>query len=458
MEMSDNISVLRKVRFEKDTFHINDIILKAISRVHRATPPSTCVTTYPHIQVSSQTFSLILDGFLRYTNIFNTKENLLEIYEASFLLEILPLKTQCESAIRYKNLEEIYVELFFKHCEHVMFPSGSDFSICDTSMKQIVASADKVATTQVFSSLSEDQIKQLRRRIFQDKDLDHAIKAMALSTLSLGWLQNPARLKTLFPEHWCSENEFEQEDLTHLLDGLFASIKSDFANDQNTNISSESVRDRTQSKAEPTQSGVASTPCGAGSKAPGPLSCAEGPADCLLCAAMARWSTLKASTSQLQQNTPNINCSDSNVIYLVECRRCPAKYVGKSTDTLSLSFLQHVDDIENYRVKSVLGEHFNTADHVGVEDVCLRVLEVVGQVSLMEQRHSWWTWRLGSHCSEFGLNIRVPNPPPGVDDAKCKDGVVHGQCRWKWEYHRGTAESKFMFTFKDFQGAHLSTS
>ena len=70
------------------------------------------------------------------------------------------------------------------------------------------------------------------------------------------------------------------------------------------------------------------------------------------------------------------NCKTSNVIYLIECRRCKKKYEGKTQNLLHIHLNVHCSGIKNKRTEKILAAHFNT-----MRDLTILVIETVILVS-----------------------------------------------------------------------------
>ena len=126
----------------------------------------------------------------------------------------------------------------------------------------------------------------------------------------------------------------------------------------------------------------------------------------------------------LPKTNINIKCSDKYVIYLIGCNSCPAIYVGKTETDLNTRFTTHRTRIRD-KAQGAIYEHFNLPDHNGLDDVWIQGIDKVvthdenGQAKLtkkesdaeLAKKESYWIWRLGSHCTEYGLNINVDSPP-----------------------------------------------
>ena len=73
----------------------------------------------------------------------------------------------------------------------------------------------------------------------------------------------------------------------------------------------------------------------------------------------------------------NISCRSSNLIYAITCQRCGLQYVGQTRLRLRDRFAGHFGDIENSRQEKSISRHFSDANHLGVDDMIITVLEFI---------------------------------------------------------------------------------
>ena len=66
--------------------------------------------------------------------------------------------------------------------------------------------------------------------------------------------------------------------------------------------------------------------------------------------------------------TGKLDCNSTNIVYLIECKKCEEQYVGETSKPLKTRLNNHVSDINGYKGTSI-AEHFNQLDHNGVEDL-----------------------------------------------------------------------------------------
>ena len=102
------------------------------------------------------------------------------------------------------------------------------------------------------------------------------------------------------------------------------------------------------------------------------------------------------ATNQTFQIAENIGCKDKNVIYIVECTKCPCKpqYVGKTSRCLMDRGRQHISTIEKIDFEgSTSGKmyrHFTSNNH-GSRDMHIYAIEIVhGDLTTLSVREQFW--------------------------------------------------------------------
>ena len=69
----------------------------------------------------------------------------------------------------------------------------------------------------------------------------------------------------------------------------------------------------------------------------------------------------------LKNNIPaiksKIKCSDTYVIYSIQCKVCPKQYVGQTTTSCAKRFYSHSSDILNKKNDKPVAIHFNSRNH-----------------------------------------------------------------------------------------------
>ena len=102
------------------------------------------------------------------------------------------------------------------------------------------------------------------------------------------------------------------------------------------------------------------------------------------------------------------SCKSSNVIYLIQCRRCGHQYVGETGQPLHSRINGHRSDIAHRRTdESPVAAHFNSTAH-SVEDMTVMVIDQLyhQDSTLRKLRESRWIRDLRTSFPQ-GMNLRV---------------------------------------------------
>ena len=99
------------------------------------------------------------------------------------------------------------------------------------------------------------------------------------------------------------------------------------------------------------------------------------------------------------------NCKTSNLIYLIECRKCNKQYVGETENPLHLRMNGHRSDYYRKLSDKPVAEHFNTIGHT-FEDLTIMVIEQIHMTdsARRKQRESFWIHTLRTLAPD-GLNL-----------------------------------------------------
>ena len=71
----------------------------------------------------------------------------------------------------------------------------------------------------------------------------------------------------------------------------------------------------------------------------------------------------------------NITCKSSNLIHCITCKTCLKQYVEQTKNSISQRFCSHFFTIRHKKLTDAVGLHFSRADHQGMKDVSISVLE-----------------------------------------------------------------------------------
>jgi len=70
------------------------------------------------------------------------------------------------------------------------------------------------------------------------------------------------------------------------------------------------------------------------------------------------------NTGKVHQVKSLIRCTDTYIIYTIQCKKCPTKeYCGKTTQQISQRFYQHYMSVINKELTKPVSEHFNLRGH-----------------------------------------------------------------------------------------------
>ena len=100
-----------------------------------------------------------------------------------------------------------------------------------------------------------------------------------------------------------------------------------------------------------------------------------------------------------------IKCSDTYIIYSIQCKVCSKQYVGQTSNTAAKRFNSHFYDVVHNLNKPV-ARHFNSRNHC-VSDMILTPFEklYVKDKTMLNVRERYWI--LEKETAIHGLNINV---------------------------------------------------
>ena len=99
-----------------------------------------------------------------------------------------------------------------------------------------------------------------------------------------------------------------------------------------------------------------------------------------------------------------IRCSDSYVIYSIQCKRCPkVQYVGQTTQPISKRFYNHYNDILSKNLQKAVSKHFNSHGHSS-SDFFMTPFEKLRKKdkTLLDIREKFWI--VEKNTAKTGLN------------------------------------------------------
>ena len=103
----------------------------------------------------------------------------------------------------------------------------------------------------------------------------------------------------------------------------------------------------------------------------------------------------------------NFNCTSSNLIYLITCKKCRKQYVGLTTKQLNVRVNHHRTNIINHK-PIYLSAHFNFPDH-SITDLSIQAIDTVASncsniLQELQKLEKYWIQKLRT-VQPLGLNV-----------------------------------------------------
>ena len=100
--------------------------------------------------------------------------------------------------------------------------------------------------------------------------------------------------------------------------------------------------------------------------------------NCRYCKLLNKTGSLTSNTSgRTYECMKKIACRSSNLIYCITCNRCGIQYVGQTSLRVKDRFVHHFYSVEKPDLTKVMGRHFSSLDHKGIDDMQISVLEFI---------------------------------------------------------------------------------
>ena len=133
---------------------------------------------------------------------------------------------------------------------------------------------------------------------------------------------------------------------------------------------------------------------------------------CLYCNKLNRSGNIISVLNNRRYRTrTNVSCRCTNIIYALNCLRCGKIYVGQTKRRLMDRLMEHFRNIRQQCQTHIVGRHYNSNTHQGVEDVEVFVLEFISAhpesanaTHLRDTMERKWIYRLRS-LVPTGLNL-----------------------------------------------------
>jgi hypothetical protein len=171
----------------------------------------------------------------------------------------------------------------------------------------------------------------------------------------------------------------------------FQSCKPIIAYRRPKNLRDHLVRATISPKSQETDETGKNTPCGT---------------PCSTCPHMLQTSEFTSNITKKKYKLQHkINCRTENIIYLIQCKRCPAQYVGESKNSINYRLTRHRSSHKTKKDEPV-ANHFNQQPHTFKDLTILGIEEIRNKKQETRKiRESYWIAELNT-LTEPGLNIR----------------------------------------------------
>ena len=100
---------------------------------------------------------------------------------------------------------------------------------------------------------------------------------------------------------------------------------------------------------------------------------------CATCPFVREGNRIKSTkTNFCKEINSSVDCSDSNVIYLIECTKnnCQEQYLGSTERDFRTRMSQHRGYVNNKKLEKATGYHFNQKNHQ-ISDMKMSIIEKI---------------------------------------------------------------------------------
>ena len=133
---------------------------------------------------------------------------------------------------------------------------------------------------------------------------------------------------------------------------------------------------------------------------------------CIYCNKLDRSGTIKSKVTNRKYMTRTIiTCRCTNLIYCIECLSCGKRYIGQTKRRLMDCLMEQHRNIRQDRGIHIVGRHFNTPGHNGLDDLKIYVLDFIRvhpeskqAAQLRDEIEKKWIYMLRSQVP-LGLNL-----------------------------------------------------
>ena len=136
------------------------------------------------------------------------------------------------------------------------------------------------------------------------------------------------------------------------------------------------------------------------------ITCVGNHAACKTCAHIKMGITIRSTTTgEVFKVKASADCCTKNVVYVIECKKCAAQYVGETENALRVRLTGHRSDIHHRRTDRPVARHFCQSDH-SIHDLTIMAVEKIhrNDVNFRRRKESHWISILHTLIPD-GLNI-----------------------------------------------------
>ena len=137
--------------------------------------------------------------------------------------------------------------------------------------------------------------------------------------------------------------------------------------------------------------------------------------DCQCCKQLIETRTFSSHiTKETYGIRHNLDCKSSKVIYLLDCQKCGAQYVGKSETLFNIRLNNHRKDVNNTEATLSISKHVWEANHSFNRDAKFTLIEKIknhnisqtGMDRTLENQEDLWILKLQT-LKPNGLNNKL---------------------------------------------------
>ena len=114
---------------------------------------------------------------------------------------------------------------------------------------------------------------------------------------------------------------------------------------------------------------------------------------CITCTHSRNMTSFKSyATGEIINISQNLTCTDTNVIYCIQCDKCGMQYIGKTKNQFRTRMIQHRNSIGSSTSSVAL--HFEKKGHSSHNFICFAIEKVLGDCFVLAARERFYIDRL----------------------------------------------------------------